>query len=1414
GIDDAKLRELTAQLLAQPFDLAIGPMLRTHLVRVRDDAHLFVLSLHHIAGDGWSLDVLWRELGELYTALVEGRAPALAPLPIQYADYAAWQRTRLAGGELERQLRYWTETLRDAPTETALPFKGPRPSTPLSLDHRLTLRIDAELADGLRALARREGATMFMTLLAAFRALLARYTGQHDLVIGTPVANRNRPELDGLIGLFLNTLALRGEVRADDSFAALLAREKAIALGAYEHQETPIELIIDSLALERRPDLNPLFQVWFVHQNTPRHTPTLGGYAEVLGEDTFEGKSKFDISLYSIEDGRDIVIDLHYKPELLDRVTIERMIAHYRAVLAEVVADPGLRVDTLLADEASTPRYAPDRALIAAPGFRRLDASGELGVWHAFEAQAREHGDRHAIVDGDQRWTYRELEQRASALASQLLETSARRVALLFPHGADMVAAMLGALGAGALYVPLDSEHPVDRLRAIVTDCDAEVIVCAPSTRELAQSLGAPRVLVPSDAISPARLRRPRAAADDVAYILYTSGSTGLPKGVFQSQRNIAHHALTYANNVGIGPGDRVALLATYAFDAAVMDIYGALLTGATLYPWSVRTLGFEQLGGWIEREGITLLHGTPTVFREIVAEAARTSTAGQEFTTVRAVVLGGEAVGREDLELFRRHFPATSVLVNGLGPTESTLALQAFLTPTDGLGERNTVPVGSPVSPATEVILETPLGRQLAAYGVGELVIQSKHIALGYWKRPAETATAFGAGHQGIRRYHTGDLGRRLPDGRIEFVGRRDTQVKLRGVRIELGEIEAVLASCSGVASCAVVIRGPAADPMLVAFVAKPPEAAALTTSDLSAQLASRLPAYMVPQVIVFLAAMPLTTTGKVARKLLPEVDLSALDRGAFEAPRTPEEQGLAEIWREMLGVEHVGAHDNFFKLGGNSLMALRLVSRIRSKFAVSLPVRTVFTSPTLDAIAAMLKPDPAKETADTGIKFVPTSITEAAATTVQQYFYYLDRDDHDPISYYSPLVIQLDGPLDPGLLARTYDEMVRAHSVYRTAFREVGGQLRQFVLDAGEDRPPRLELDDRDEVPEEAWNAELSRAQTELAAKAYDLGEARGLIRARLLRLGANRYAIMVLRHHIAADGGAGQALTNHLYDNYLRLVDGKGSAPPPALQAIDFVDAHQKWARTPAGQAQEKLWKERLRNLVPVELEGDFPRAAIDARRDVVPLGITADQSYPPESIALPQEAYAAVVAAAAEAQTSAFVVFATALVWLLRERSHQDDISLQTTYSLREQDPKLADVHGALVSWSVIRVDLRGATTFKEAILRTKSFVDAMYDSGPPYDYYDVVPHGLRRVAFNYIPQGGGGGDDDSPPPVVTLSRRTWPFPPWKRPWDLHLTLIDSSTGARLVWTGFEKLFRRETIVAMLGRYIEILRGVGR
>jgi len=954
----AELERRAIEQSQQPFDLARGPLVRVQLFRLADAEHILVLTAHHSVADGWSFGIVVRELKTLYPAFARGAPSPLVELPIQYADYAAWQRRALDGAGLASSLSYWRQALAGAPP-LQLPTDRPRPARQTFRGAGVPLMLSSEVSEGLRALGRGERATVFMTLLAALQALLSRHTGQEDIVIGAPVAGRTRPEMEPLVGFFLNTLALRGDLSGDPTFREILGRVRDTALAALANQDVPFEKVLETVRPERDLSRTPLFQVFFNLLNFPHQLSPTGSALDIrpltadLRSLPLELPAKFDLSLYASDQSDRIGLFLVYNAHLFEPTTATTLLGQLELLLTAVVEAPETRLSALplVSDaERGATMLRPARPF---PAFPRPERLGSIP--DRFRAMVAEHGDRTAVESRGTVWTYRELDAVVRRVAGALRAAAGPgggRVGLLLEHDAPMVAAVLGVLEAGHAYVPLDPLYPRDRLAFMLADAEAAVLVTNARNVALARALaGASLPIVNLDALEAdeAAPVDARVVPEAVAYILYTSGSTGQPKGVVQSHRNVLHHIGVYANNLHLGPGDRLALLASFSFDAAVMDLFGALLSGACLCLQDVREEGVDGLAAWLADERITIYHSTPTLYRALLVGLPEAAS----FPDVRVVVLGGEEVVRRDVELYRRHFSPDCLFVNGLGPTESTVSFQQFIdrrTPLTGWS----VPVGLAVVD-TELVLLDPEGR--VAPLAGEIGIRSAHVALEYWRRPELTAAAFLPDPDGGDRriYRTGDLGRLRPEGTLEFLGRRDDQVKIRGFRIEPAEVESVLDTHPGVRRSVVVAREDDGDGerYLAAYLVPAGEPAP-AAAELHAYVRDRLPAYMVPSNFVMLEALPLTPSGKVDRRGLPAPDhLARAPRNVSVAPRTAMEAAVAEIWSEVLGVEPIGVEDNFFELGGHSLMATRVLSRLRARLHVDVPLRALFEAPTVAALA-----------------------------------------------------------------------------------------------------------------------------------------------------------------------------------------------------------------------------------------------------------------------------------------------------------------------------------------------------------------------------------------------------------------------------------------------------------------------------
>jgi amino acid adenylation domain-containing protein len=942
-----------------PFDLASGPLLRAVLVQLDEARSVFVVTMHHIVSDGWSMGLFFRELNALYEAFALGRPSPLQELAVQYADYAVWQRSQVGDGLKERQVAYWREQLADLPA-LELPLDRPRAAVQTFRGSYLRIDVDAALGDRLRALSRAEGVTLFMTLLAGFKALLHRYSGQVDLALGSPIAGRNRTELEPLIGFFVNTLVLRTRFSRDSTFRELLHEVQSTALAAYAHQELPFEMLVEELHPERDLSRNPMFQAMF---QVLAAAPGQGGQSP-SGDEAAEppievapGTAKFELTVTLTDYGGPLAGSIEYNTDLFDEATIASLVRRYLLLLDAVASAP----DTPLAEVSILEPGERERLLEWNATAR--DYPRNRPVRDLFAEQAALTPDAVAVRDGERALSYGELGAAARSLARVLVERGAEPgepVGILLPRSLDQLVATLAVLDAGGVYLPLDPSYPQERIAAMLADAGARLVVTRSGLDGVVGGTPCAIVLL-GDEVMPMRTyahrRHPetdQAAADDVggestAYVMYTSGSTGMPKGIAVPDRAIAR-LVRNTDYLRLGPGDRVAHASNCSFDAATFEIWGALLNGAELVVVPRETtLDFRALADFLRRERVDVLFVTTALFNQIAHHVP------SAFAGVRDLLFGGEAADPDAVREVLAHGRPVR-LVHVYGPTEST-TFASWYEVNEVSPAAATVPIGKPVANTTLHVLDERL-RPVPPGVPGGLFIGGDGLALGYVGRPALTAERFVAdpfGPPGSRLYATGDVARRLRDGNVEFLGRRDGQVKVRGFRVELGEIEAVLDRRPDVRDTVVVLREDRpGEKRLVAYVVgdDQPE-----PSELRAFLRDRLPEYMVPSAFVRLDALPLSPNGKVDRNALPRPTAErAVDGGSFVPAQSPHEQLLAEIWRDVLHLERVGIHDNFFDLGGHSLLMAKVHNRLVEAVAQKVTMIDLFQFPTIASLARHL--------------------------------------------------------------------------------------------------------------------------------------------------------------------------------------------------------------------------------------------------------------------------------------------------------------------------------------------------------------------------------------------------------------------------------------------------------------------------
>jgi amino acid adenylation domain-containing protein len=978
---EAEARRLASEEARRPFDLLQGPLLRCLLLRLDAEDHIVLANMHHIVCDGWSLYVtLTRELALLYNAFSSGQSSPLAELPIQYADFACWERERLQGELLESRLAYWKQQLHDLPT-LALPLDRPRPPVRTGRGERPKMVLSTALTNALRTLGSESNATLFMTLLAAFQTLLGRYSGQDDIVIGSVIANRGRSELRGLMGFLVNTVVLRGDLAGDPTFRELLSRARAVALAAYTRHEMPFRRLVQELQPVRVPGRSSLFQAFIVYEPpilSPQEQAWQGVERSYVEIET--GSSIYDLTLQIVEQGGSLTCSFVYNSDLFDAATIRRMMGHFQTLLEGIVANPDRRLSQLPLLSAT------ERAQLckARNGISPHNAfvpwapeDIEQTIAQRFEQQVKQAPQHIAVETLKYRWSYDEVNQRANRAAHHIVQHCAsapcnttscddgpQRVALLFEHDAPMIAGLLGVLKAGKTYVPLDASYPEERLTHVLQDCGASAILTNSHNFALAQSIAGDTLpLINTDEMADdtgtSENIKVLSSPSDAAYILYTSGSTGQPKGVVQSHRNVLGHIRNYTNNLHINAQDRLTLFSSYGFDAAVMDIFAALLNGATLYPINIKEDGVASLSRKIVDCGITIYHSTPTVYRYFTS----TLQPGEKLPTVRLMVLGGEEVNTNDVELYKQHFSEHCLFVNGLGPTESTVTLQYIIDQQTPLS-RSVVPVGYPVED-TEVLLLNESGDEVEMYG--EIAVKSPYIALGYWRQSELTRAAFRSDpNDGSRQiYRTGDMGRYLPDGTLEFMGRKDFQVKIRGYRIELREVECVLGQHPAVREALVVAQSDERGEQRLSAYVMPLPGATVSADELRCFARSKTPEYMVPSAFVLLDNLPLTPNGKVDRRALPPPHEEQCNcQQTSIAPHDEVETRLVEIWESLLNVRPIGVRDNFFELGGHSLLAVNLLAHMQKEFGCRLSLGALFQMPTVEQVASFIRHQDERET------------------------------------------------------------------------------------------------------------------------------------------------------------------------------------------------------------------------------------------------------------------------------------------------------------------------------------------------------------------------------------------------------------------------------------------------------------------
>ncbi|WP_370422149.1 non-ribosomal peptide synthase/polyketide synthase [Streptomyces sp. QH1-20] len=1391
-------RELTRAASA-PFDLATQIPIRVHLFQLAPEAHVLLVTLHHIAGDGWSMTPLSRDLSAAYAARCAGTAPEWQPLPVQYADYTLWQREVLGDEDdpdsvVARQIAYWRENLADCPEELPLPTDRSRSARPTRSGADVPVRLDAATHQRLLAVSQESGSSLFMTLQAGVAALLTRYGAGTDVPIGSPIAGRTDAALDDLVGFFVNTLVLRTDTSGDPSFRELLGRVRETDLAAYAHQDLAFERLVELLNPSRSLARHPLFQVFLSLHNDARSALDLDGvratdHAVPLHD------ARFDLMFELVETMDDrgapagVEGRLEYARDLFDEVTARRLADGLVRLLQTVADDPDVSMGAVAVQSAAD----RERVIRGWNTTTREIAAGTLP--DMFEDQVARTPDATAVVFEGRTLSYAELNARSNRLAHALVERGVRTgdfVAVAAPRSLELVTALHAVLKAGAAYVPVDPDYPAERIACILEDARPAMVLTTTAVADRLPGDGVPTVLLDTPEGAAAGLPEANPARDLLAnapaYVIFTSGSTGRPKGVVVGHEGI-HNRLAWGQGTfPLDATDRVLQKTPSGFDISVWEFFWPLRTGATLV--LARPEGHKDpayLADLIQDERITTAHFVPSMLQAFLAEPA----AG-DCTGLRRVICSGEALPSDTVQRFHRLLPGVE-LHNLYGPTEASVEVTAH-TCEPGV-QSTSVPIGRPVWNTRAYVLDAAL--RPAPIGVpGELYLAGAQLAHGYTGRPGLTAERFTAdpySTTGERMYRTGDIARWTTDGVLEYQGRADDQIKLRGFRIELGEIENTLTAHGTVAQATVIVR----DERLVAYVV--PAGDSLDTDTLRAHVAGVLPEYMVPAAFVTLPELPLTANGKLDRKALPAPGLASTTQ---RAPRNETEETLRALFADVLGVDALGIDDGFFELGGHSLLATRLISRIRTELGVELAVRAVFEEPTVAGLALRI----------TGASGARQALTarerpaELPLSAAQRRLWFINRMEGPDATYNIPLSIRLLGTLDTAALQAALADVSTRHESLRTVFPDTGGRPRQEILPIEAGTPELVVVDvTADNVDEQVETA--ARQGFDLA---HDLP-----VRARLFRLSPEEHVLLLVVHHIAGDGWSMAPLSRDLSEAY--AARSTGTAPDWQPLPVQYAD-YALWQREVLGDEadpgsamarQLDYWRTALAGLPDeLELPTDRQRPAVATYRGrTVPLQLSP-------------RIHQQVVDIARARGASVFMVMQAAVAALLAKLGAGEDIPIGSTIAGRT-DEALDELVGFFVNSLVLRTDLSGNPTFHELVDRVKETDLAAYaHQEVPFERLvdelnperSLSRHPLFQVMLSFHNNAAEQTDIPglrSAPFAVALDIAQF---------DLSFELAErfDADGAPIGIGGFIEfatdLFDRDTVESMADRLARLLEGV--
>ncbi|MBA2930407.1 amino acid adenylation domain-containing protein [Pseudomonas sp. CCUG 57209] len=1397
GADEQAIQACVEHEIQQLFDLQHGPLLRVKLLKLADDDHVLILTQHHIVSDGWSINAMIQELIALYAGFSQQQPVSLPDLPVQYADYGVWQRQWMEAGERERQLAYWTEQLGGEQTVLELPADHTRPSEQSYRGAQLELALGHELNQSLKQLAQQQGVTLFMLLLASFQTLLHRYSGQTDIRVGVPIANRNRVETEGLIGFFVNTQVLRAELNGQARFVDVLQQVKHHALQAQAHQDLPFEQLVEALQPERSLSHSPLFQVMYNHASVqPQNSVSLPGLSLEVLEGTLPS-TQFDLSLDTTESADDLLATLTYAIDLFEASTVQRLAGHWQNLLQAIVRNPQQRLgelDMLGREERHLMLHDWSSAT--------LDYPSEQRVHQLFEAQVAKQPSAPALLFEDRQLSYAELNAQANRLARHLVSLGVGPdvlVGIAVERGLDMIIGLLAVLKAGGAYVPLDPEYPQDRLLCMIEDSGTQLMLTQSHLRE--------RLKIPAEVahlcldqnqawvdLDDSNLVN-RAHADNLAYVMFTSGSTGRPKGVGINQSSLTRHAYVSLGFFNLNGGDRILQFSTFNFDGFVEQLYPALICGASVVLRGTEIWDTETFYHALIKHQISVVDLTTAYWNLLAKDFA--AAGPRDYGRLKQVHAGGEAMPPEGLAAWSQAGLGHVKLLNTYGPTEATVTVTALDCTDYVTGARPTpltMPIGKVLAGRSIYLLDDS-GAPAPIGVVGELVIGGELLARGYFNRPDLTAERFMPdpfSQSGGRLYRTGDLARYTPDGVIEYVGRIDHQVKIRGFRIELGEIEARLLEHDMVRDAIVLAQPAASGLQLVGYVV--PEATAVPHAELrqsiKAALAAVLPDYMVPGFLMFLDVLPLSPNGKLDRKALPKPDASQ-QQNHYVAPRTALEIQVAGIWQSVLNLEQVGLTDDFFALGGHSLLATQIISRVRQALGLDVALRSLFERSVLGDFVAGLDGRARQHE----LPLVPVERTQSLPLSyAQERQWFLWQLDPHSAAYHLPAALRLKGALDVAALEHAFNQLIARHEALRTTFVVDNEHPRQIIADQA---PLALVVETLNGTPDDATIKAFVEHETR---QLFDLQNG-PLLRVRLLRLADDEHVLVLTQHHIVSDGWSVQLMVEELISLYGAAQSGQPHALAPLpIQYADYAAWQRQWMQAGERERQLAYWTGQLAGEHSVlELPTDRPRPA--------------EQSYRGAhlSITLAPGLGDAVHAFAHRVGVTPFMLLLASFQTLLHRYSGQNDIRVGVPIANRNR-VETEGLIGFFVNTQVMKAEFSSHLRVEALLQQVKQHaLDAQAHQDLPFEQLvealqperSLSHNPLFQVMFNHQSADKPSATErPSLPSALQVEGLDWEGSTSQ--FDLTLSTSESAEGLSATLTYATDLFNATTI-ERLGRH---------